>query len=290
MMNDQARNLRARVRGERLNRKAAQTIAVISGKGGVGKSNIALNLSIMLSQHRKKVLLFDLDIGMGNIDILVGNQARYTIADYFLNDIPFERIIQNGPEGLKYIAGGSGLEGAISFDNDRVNQLLDHIHTFFYDYDYFIFDMGAGISEDLVLFLSSVQDIIVVVTPEPTSIMDAYSAMKILTINDAHSNFHLLGNRMKNEKESNAVLMRLQKAVYQFLQKDSNLIGFLPEDSIISTAVKRQIPFVLLNPKSYAAKQINIITQVFLSTNLNESKIKNNTSFIEKLKIVLFRK
>lgn len=95
---------------------------------------------------------------------------------------------------------------------------------------------------------------------------------------------------MKNEKESNAVLMRLQKAVYQFLQKDSNLIGFLPEDSIISTAVKRQIPFVLLNPKSYAAKQINIITQVFLSTNLNESKIKNNTSFIEKLKIVLFRK
>ncbi len=281
MMNDQARNLRARVRGERFNRKAAQTIAVISGKGGVGKSNIALNLSIMLSQHRKKVLLFDLDIGMGNIDILVGNQARYTIADYFLNDIPFEQIIQNGPEGLKYIAGGSGLEGAISFDNDRVNQLLDHIHTFFYDYDYFIFDMGAGISEDLVLFLSSVQDIIVVVTPEPTSIMDAYSAMKI---------FHLLGNRMKNEKESNAVLMRLQKAVYQFLQKDSNLIGFLPEDSIISTAVKRQIPFVLLNPKSYAAKQINIITQVFLSTNLNESKIKNNTSFIEKLKIVLFRK
>lgn len=290
MMNDQARNLRARVRGERFNRKAAQTIAVISGKGGVGKSNIALNLSIMLSQHRKKVLLFDLDIGMGNIDILVGNQARYTIADYFLNDIPFEQIIQNGPEGLKYIAGGSGLEGAISLDNDRVNQLLDHIHTFFYDYDYFIFDMGAGISEDLVLFLSSVQDIIVVVTPEPTSIMDAYSAMKILTINDAHANFHLLGNRMKNEKESNAVLMRLQKAVYQFLQKDSNLIGFLPEDSIISTAVKRQIPFVLLNPKSYAAKQINIITQVFLSTNLNESKIKNNTSFIEKLKIVLFRK
>lgn len=289
-MNDQARKLRQRVKEQQEDRKLAHTIAIISGKGGVGKSNIALNFSINLSQHKKKVLLFDLDIGMGNIDILVGNQAGYTIADFFINNIPLEQVIQLGPEGLHYIAGGSGLEESFYLNEARVNHLLEQMQDYLYEYDYFVFDIGAGISEDLVLFLSSVKDIIVVVTPEPTSIMDAYSAMKILALNHAEVPFHLLGNRMKNEKENKDVLGRLQKVLYKFLNKESNQIGFIPEDSNISTAVKRQTPFILHKPSSLAAKQINKITNIFLNNNHRENKVEKNNSFIEKLKLVLLQR
>lgn len=286
-MSDQAEKLRNRIKRQ-MNGNPAKTIAIISGKGGVGKSNFALNFSISLSKHQKKVLLFDLDIGMGNIDLLLGKSAEKTIANFFTDDCSLDEIIQK-TDYIDYIAGGFGLNHVIKLSGGRVDNLLLELGHIVYEYDYLIFDIGAGITDELVQLLSSIENIVVVVTPEPTSIMDAYSTMKIISLHVPTVKFFLLGNRMKNEKENKQVMKRLQTVMNSFLNKDSVIIGFLPEDSSISLAVKKQIPFILYKPNSFASKQVQLITSFFLTANTFIS-IENERNFIEKLKHFLIRK
>lgn len=287
-MNDQAEKLRQRMKRQ-MNGKQAKTIAVISGKGGVGKSNFALNFSISLSKHRKKVLLFDLDIGMGNIDLLLGKSSEKTIAHFFTEDCTFDDIIQKNSD-IHYISGGYGLNEVVKLDNGRIDNLLRELYHVLYEYDYLIFDIGAGINDELVQLLASIENVIVVVTPEPTSIMDAYSTMKIIHLQVPDIHFFLLGNRMKNEKENREVLERLKRVMNSFLQKESEIIGFLPEDPTISSAVKHQIPFVLFKPNSNAARQINIVANNFLIQNEGIGQNPSEIHFIEKLKHFLLRK
>lgn len=287
-MTDQAENLRARIKRQ-LDGERAKTIAVISGKGGVGKSNFALNFSISLSKHRKKVLLFDLDVGMGNIDLLLGKTAEKTIAHFLTEEYSLDDIIQKNYD-IHYIAGGTGLNHAIKLEKDRVEHLLQELKHVLYDYDYLIFDIGAGMNDELVRLLSGIETLIVVVTPEPTSILDAYSAMKIIHLQVPEAKFYLLGNRMKNEKENNTVMKRLQAVMNSFLQKDCEILGFLPEDSTIISAVKNQIPFLLFKPNSNAAKQMRIVTKNYLMKIDSLEQTQKEDHFIERLKHFLLRK
>ncbi|PAC38093.1 P-loop NTPase family protein [Caldifermentibacillus hisashii] len=159
-----------------------------------------------------------------------------------------------------------------------------------YDYNYVIFDIGAGMNDELVRLLSGIETIIVVVTPEPTSILDAYSAMKIIHLQVPKAKFYLLGNRMKNEKENSIVMQRLQTVMNSFLQKDCEILGFLPEDSTIISAVKNQIPFLLFKPKSNAAKQMRIVTKNYLMKNDSLEQTQKEDHFIERLQHFLLRK
>ncbi|MDR4886480.1 MinD/ParA family protein [Fredinandcohnia sp. QZ13] len=283
-MIDQATALRKKLASMNNEQEQPKTIAVISGKGGVGKSNLSLNFSIALSRFGKKVLLFDMDIGMGNIDILMGITAHHSIVDLFEKNLTMKELLIKGPEGIDYIAGGNGLPNMFKLDEDKSEYLIEQLQFILNDYDYVIFDMGAGMTEENVKFLLAMDEIFVITTSEPTAITDAYSAMKYICLFDQFIPLYLIVNRAENESEGMQTLKRLKQVVLQFLVKEVNLLGVLLDDKAVQKAVSRQEPFLLYAPKALISKNLLDICKKYLDENNEQSKEKNqDTSFISKL-------
>lgn len=281
-MRDQAANLRKKI--DRLNTtKQAKTIAVVSGKGGVGKSNFSLNFALNLSKKGKKVLLFDLDIGMGNIDILLGVQAKRSIVQMYENQLSIHDIIETGPQDLSYIAAGSGLTDMFKMDESKFNYFLEQLDELITDFDYIIFDMGAGASVDSMFYVLAADECIVVTTPEPTSMMDAYAMMKHICYRNHQLPLYLLVNRAENNKDGRSIIKRLQKVMQSFLNKEIIPLGILPNDKSVSKAVINQIPFTLYDPKSKVTLAIEQIVTQYLG-NLIDIEKKVPSTFISKLK------
>lgn len=261
-----------------------KTIAVISGKGGVGKSNLSLNFSIALSNYGKKVLLFDMDIGMGNIDILMGITAHHTIADLFEDNLTINDIIIKGTEGIDYIAGGNGLPNLFKLDDKKTEYLIDQLQLVLNEYDFVLFDMGAGMTEENVKFLMAMDEIFVITTPEPTSITDAYSAIKYICLFDQSIPMYLVVNRAENESDGLQTLKRLRQAVLQFLVKEVKILGVLHDDRTVQRAVSHQKPFLLYAPKAGISKNLLEICNKYLEKNNEQKLIRNqHISFISKL-------
>nr|WP_309099363.1 MinD/ParA family protein [Fredinandcohnia onubensis] len=281
-MIDQATALRNKLGSMNNEQDQPKTIAVISGKGGVGKSNFSLNFSIALSQFGKKALLFDMDIGMGNIDILMGITAHHTIVDLFEKNLSITDLLIRGPEGIDYIAGGNGLSSLFKLDENKSQYLIDQLQSVLHDYDYIIFDMGAGMSEESVKFLMAMDEIFVITTPEPTSITDAYSVIKYICLFDQSIPMYLIVNRADNESEGMQTLKRLKQAVLQFLIKEIRLLGVLHDDKTVQKAVSHQEPFILYAPKAVISKNLLDICKSYLGSEKNQEK-NQHTSFISKL-------
>ncbi|MFC5735006.1 MinD/ParA family protein [Cytobacillus gottheilii] len=288
-MYDQAAKLRSRVENNGEGSKT-RTIAVMSGKGGVGKSNISLNMALTLSGNGYKVLLIDMDIGMGNIDILMGTSPPYTIADFFQNNVGLERIIVSGPQSLHYIAGGTGLSHFIDFDPMHMSRFMDEFQQLLYQYDFVFFDMGAGISEHSSKFILSAEDIIVVTTTEPPSITDAYAAVKHVKLLNDRIPFHFIVNRVQNEKEGKETFQRINGALKKFLGIETAFLGSIPDDQNISMAVKRQIPLVLYNDRSPAAKGIKQVADLLIKPIDDIQSMKKKTNFVANLRRLLFER
>jgi flagellar biosynthesis protein FlhG len=281
-MIDQATALRNKLGSMNNEQDQPKTIAVISGKGGVGKSNFSLNFSIALSQFGKKALLFDMDIGMGNIDILMGITAHHTIVDLFEKNLSITDLLIKGPDGFDYIAGGNGLPSLFKLDESKSQYLIDQLQSVLHDYDYIIFDMGAGMSEESVKFLMAMDEIFVITTPEPTSITDAYSVIKYICLFDQSIPMYLIVNRADNESEGMQTLKRLKQAVLQFLIKEIKLLGVLLDDKTVQKAVSHQEPFLLYAPKAVISKNLLDICKSYLGSEKNQEK-NQHTSFISKL-------
>jgi flagellar biosynthesis protein FlhG len=290
-MNDQAERLRARLLKDGSQQPMPKTLAVVSGKGGVGKSNFSLNFSISLCQKGDKVLLFDMDIGMGNLDILMGRTSNYSIADFFEKNRSLSDIVSEGPNGLRYIAGGTGLPHIVKLEDGQIARYTEELAVLMGNYDYVIFDMGAGITEESAKFILSVQEIAVITTPEPTSITDAYSAMKQIHLLDDSIPFYLVINRAQGEKEGQDTFKRISDALKRFLGRESVLLGILPDDRNIQQAVKRQIPFILFQEKSPASKAIHLMADKIGSRQVDPAAgNKHSYQFISKLKRFLFER
>jgi flagellar biosynthesis protein FlhG len=281
MVDDQAERLRERLKELRTQ---ARSIAVISGKGGVGKSNFSLNFSLALQDVKKRVLLFDLDIGMGNIDILIGENTKLTVIDFFEKQISLRETISKGPNGLDYISGGNGLGTIFRLNEETFKRFIQELEHLFLAYDYVIFDMGAGISEDSLHFLLSVDEIIVITTPEPTSMTDAYSAIKTICVNHETMPFSIVVNRAFNRRDGDSTFNRLSKAMAQFLKREITLLGVIPDDSTIMKAVIDQKPFLMYQPNCHASKALIKITNEFLKMQQSDGIVKDPTPFISKLK------
>ncbi|EIJ81481.1 cobyrinic acid ac-diamide synthase [Bacillus methanolicus PB1] len=287
-MSDQAERLRLRLRlEEKKNNKKA--IAVVSGKGGVGKSNFSLNFAITLSKWGAKALLIDMDIGMGNLDILMGSAPDLTIVDYFEKEIPLEKIMLKGPNGVRYIAGGSGLASFVKLGEAELDQFFEDLEMNFEDYDYLIFDMGAGIREDLLPFLLSVDEVFVVTTPEPTAITDAYAMMKYVHLLNSRIPLYVVVNKARSIKEGTETIQRLSKVVDQFLGRRLISLGILPDDLTVQTAVRRQIPFVNINEKSPVSRSLIEIADRYVQRKPVESTPAVKFHFVSKLKKILFK-
>ncbi|EKN63902.1 MinD/ParA family protein [Schinkia azotoformans] len=282
-MKDQAEKLRAKI--ELLQNKAkTKTIAVVSGKGGVGKSNFSLNFALGLSSAGSSVLLFDMDIGMGNIDILMGVTPNYTIVDMFESDLKLTDIIEKGTNNLSYIAAGTGLSKIFKLDNNKFELFITQLEEIIEDFEYIIFDMGAGITEESMQFILSVNELFVIATPEPTSITDAYAVMKYIHLKELDMPFYLIVNRTYSEKQALSTSNRLSNAVKQFLNKDVVTLGDLPDDRVVLKAVSHQMPFLLYAPNSDVSRSMLKIVERYTNQNFDQMKSTSSYSFISKLR------
>ncbi|MFJ8261518.1 MinD/ParA family protein [Rummeliibacillus sp. NPDC094406] len=283
-MRDQAEALRLKMQQSKI---VGQSIAVVSGKGGVGKSNFTTNFSNTLAAYGKKVIIVDMDIGMGNIHILLGKSSRNSLKDYLQGDVSLQEVIFEGPNSLHYISGGTGLAGLLEWSDLMFERLLTAFENLQATYDYILFDMGAGATNWSLDLLVAVDDIIVVSTTEPTSIMDAYSMMKYIHYKDREKNFYLLCNRVLTNEEGSDTLNRLKQTMARFLAKEVTILGALPEDKLVRQAVKRQVPFSILYPNAQITKTLKEITNRFIEGNTKEIIVPiQSNNFISKLKSI----
>lgn len=290
-MRDQAESLRLRLSRQNERKKETKSIAITSGKGGVGKSNVSLNFSIMLSKRGFRVLLLDMDIGMGNIDILLGQSSSATIIDLFYKRLSLYELIKNGPENISFIAGGTGLANVFTMDDEKIDYFLTQLQLVSEQYDYLIFDMGAGISEDRLRLLKAVHEVFIVTTPEPTAVTDAYAMMKYIHMQEKNVPFYVIVNRAQTEQEGWDTLQRLKRVAKQFLSKDIIPLGILPEDRSVSKAVVRQTPFLLFDPVSKVSRAMHMLTDRYLSARfIDEERARRPLNFFARLRHFLLER
>jgi flagellar biosynthesis protein FlhG len=290
-MRDQAESLRLRLSRRNEQQKATKAIAITSGKGGVGKSNVSLNFSIMLSKRGFRVLLLDMDIGMGNIDILLGQSSHATMIDLFYERLSLYELIKNGPENISFIAGGTGLANIFTMDEEKVDFFLTQLQSVSEQYDYLIFDMGAGISEDRLRLLKAVHEIFIVTTPEPTAMTDAYAMMKYVHMQEKNIPFYVIVNRAQTDQEGRDTLRRLKSVAKQFLNKDIIPLGVLPEDRSVYKAVVRQTPFLLFDPASKISRAMYMLTDRYLSARaMDEERVHRSFNFFARLRHFLLER
>ncbi|MFS0672454.1 MinD/ParA family protein [Ornithinibacillus sp. 179-J 7C1 HS] len=290
MIHDQAESLRRKLEeASNTTIEQAKTISFVSGKGGVGKSNIAVNFSLELCKQGKKVLLVDLDIGMGNVEILLGLQAKRTIVNLMQEQLPIYDIMELGPNNLMFIAGGTGLSDIFSVDKQITNYFLDQYKKVLQTFDFIIFDMGAGATQASIDFVLASDECIVVTTPEPTSITDAYSMIKYIAKHNKKLPMYVILNRSDNIKKGLTTVKRFQKLIEQFLQIDVQFLGVIPEDRAVSAAVIKQAPFTIENGNSRVAQSIKQLSENYLNRQVG-TIIKESSTFVERLKGLLTNK
>ena len=251
----------------------SMAIAVTSGKGGVGKTNVVGNLAIAFSKLGKKVLILDGDLGLANIDILFGIRPQYNIQHVITGEKKLVDIIVNGPGNTQIIPGGSGLQALSNLTQGQRLLLLKEFDSIEDDVDIFLIDTGAGISTNITYFNMAAEDRIVISTPEPTSITDAYALIKVMYKHHGTKNFKLLVNMAKNKNEAESVFNNLDTNLMRFLKHISlEYIGFIPRDDNILKSVRKQKPLLLSYPRSIAGKSFSLLAQNMLNGKTNKSE------------------
>jgi flagellar biosynthesis protein FlhG len=231
-------------------------VAVTSGKGGVGKSNVVVNLGVALAQQGLKVLLIDADLGLANLDILLGLSPQYTIHDVLQLRKSLPEVLVEGPEGLKILPASSGIPDLAELDEYQKMFLLNELDNYSETIDVALIDTGAGISRNVLFFNIAALERVVVANNEPTSITDAYALIKVLATQHNERRFKLLVNGLSHPREAEAVYRTLLKVSERFLGRDISLeyLGYIPHDEVVSKAVLKQQPVLTLYPKSRVSK------------------------------------
>lgn len=285
MKQDQAHKLREL--HQRINNmkqgKATKVVSITSGKGGVGKSNFAINFALALVEAGQKVVLIDLDIGMANLEILLGMNVKDHLIDMVKHKKNIWDVLEKGPNGLELISGGSGFEEILDLSEDDTNYLFTELGRLEGYADIILFDTGAGLSKESQRCHLAADEIILVTTPEPTAITDAYSVVKILNHQDSNLQVRLVVNRVQNSKEGISIANRVRMVTKQFLAKEIDVLGFLPNDSIVFQSVLEQSPFYLKYPKSQPAKWMKDMVNIYLNVNNNRSNIAGIKGFVHRL-------
>lgn len=286
-MNDQADALRSKMKRPEIRQtdKKTKVIAVVSGKGGVGKSNFTVNFSLGLQRTGRKVLIIDLDIGMANIDILLGRTSSNSIVDMIYREMSIWSVIEKGPEGLSYIAGGSGLAEVFEMNESKADYFFRQIRSLESQFDYVIFDMGAGITSNSFYFLLSSHDIFLVTTPEPTAVTDAYGMMKYIHFHDSTIPLKMVINRARSKRDGSHTAENLRRVAKQFLAKEVDDLAVIPDDQIVWKAVRTQRPFILSAPDSKPAYAIQSAADRYVKGHSRDFTEQSSIqSFLSKLK------
>ena len=274
-MADQAEELRRLVRvRQRLmggpgngvgKRFRASLIAVASGKGGVGKSNIALNLALSLARRDFKVVLVDADFGAANICVLCGSQTPYTLHDVVTGKRELKDIIVEGPHGLRIVPGAAGMADLADLDASQRFQLVNSFKKLERQADLVLIDTGAGISKNVTDIVAGVDQVLVVTVPENIAIADAYSLVKAMVAMDRAPRIRLVVNRARSEHEADDVLSNLHAVARRFLDYEIQSLGWLPEDSHLEYAVRQRVPVTVKYPYSPVSRGIKRLVDPFVN-------------------------
>jgi flagellar biosynthesis protein FlhG len=235
-------------------RPPVQVISVTSGKGGVGKTNVVANLGLALAREGKRVLVLDADLGLGNLDVLLGLVPEWTIEHVLSGAKRLGDILLDGPGGIKILPASSGLPQLTALSEPQLLLLQDEIEGLTQSYDVLLIDTAAGISSNVTFFASAAHEIVVVVSPEPTSLTDAYALMKVLSRQHRERRFRVLVNMAKHQREALQVFRKLDRAAERFLHLSLDAIGYIPMDDYLPLSVTEQRAVVDLFPKAPSSK------------------------------------
>lgn len=233
-----------------------KAIAVTSGKGGVGKTSLSVNLALCFAQMGNRVTVFDADLGLANAEVLLGIIPPYSLYEVLYGNMTLEEIVIEGPMGIRVVSGGSGFLEMANIDRSRRQQLLRMFNQFIDKDEIVLIDTGAGINKNVLGFVAAAEEVIIVVTPEPTSLTDAYALIKILSNFKLHSEVHIVVNRAADKREAMRTMGRISTAAGRFLEIKLNCLGWIPEDKHVSQAVKSQQPYFLTNPNAPASRSV----------------------------------
>jgi len=267
-MRDQADKLRQLLLNKNLNNntttsnvkeKETRVIAITSGKGGVGKTNFTINLAISLSNLGYKIIVFDADIGLGNIDIVLGVVPRNNISSVINGTKDILDIMTDGPNGIKIIPGGSGVKDLNDLSEEKVDNMIKQFTKLEGYADFILIDTGAGLSNTVLSFVRAAEEIILVTTPEPTSLTDAYAMIKTLTVYEQCDNLKVIVNRAENAREADEIFEKLSRATNKFLNIKLENLGYILNSKLVVDSVKSQNPLLLMYPNSAVSSKINAI-------------------------------
>lgn len=270
-MLDQAQRLRQMASNSGKNDRA-RIITVTSGKGGVGKSNFVVNLGITLQKLGKRVLIFDADVGMGNDDVLMGFLPKYNVFDVIFKNKTIDEVIITGPYGVKLLPGGSGLSKVEELTEEQREGFIKKLEQL-RGFDYIIMDTGAGINRSVLGFVACCEELIVLTTPEPTSLTDAYSLLKAVNYFKIKNSARVVINRAIDEKEALLTYNKFNNAVTNFLKMKLEYLGSIAEDKKLVQAVRSQQPFVINSPNCDAAQDIEKIARRLIGSEGSEQRI-----------------
>ncbi|MEN6389706.1 MAG: MinD/ParA family protein [Syntrophomonas sp.] len=279
-MKDQAEKLREMAQGIkqqieeelRYEMRKTRVLVITSGKGGVGKSTLALNLALNLCARGKKVVLMDADLGLANLDIMLGLVPQYNLHHLILGKKSLKDITITGPYGLTIIPGGSGINELANLDNEELKRIITELGKLDGQYDYMIIDTGAGISKNVITFVLAANEVLVITTPEPTAITDAYGIVKSIARKSGTINLYLVVNRVASNSEGIMVAEKFKLVCQKFLELSITPLGHIVDEPLVGEGIRRQQPFITLFPKTAASTNINIIAERLLSDDQKQTE------------------
>jgi len=253
-----------------------KTIAIASGKGGVGKTNVVANLAIALKAKGKHVMILDADLGLSNIDVLLHLSPRYNIHHVLKGEMSLHDVVIEGPHGIKILPASSGVQELTALDEFQRLKIMEEFDSCASEVDILLIDTAAGISENVAFFCIAAQEIVIVTSPEPTAITDAYALIKVLCTRYQEKEFHVLVNSVKSPEEGYEVFRRLSFATEKFLNISLDYLGDLPFDEAIPRAVRAQQAFIDAYPNIPASQRIREIATRFIE---QTTKVKGTLQF-----------
>ena len=262
---------------------SVRCIAITGGKGGVGKTNISINLATTLSKLNKRVVLLDADLGLANVDVVLGLNPAKNLSHVIENDCDLEDILIEGPEGIKIIPASSGVKRMANLNSLEQSGLISAFNSISEQLDIMIIDTAAGINDSVVNFSRAAGEVVVVVCDEPASIADAYALIKVLSRDYAVNKVHVICNQVESKAHGEMLLNQILKVIHKYLDVSVNYLGAIPEDSYLRKAVKRQVVVTSAYPRCRASEAFREIGEKLANTKSAHQSSGNLEFFVEQL-------
>lgn len=291
-MTNQAEQLRVRVQaalaGAAKQQEAgnssgrAYTFCVTSGKGGVGKTSFSVNFALALAKCKKKVLVIDGDFGFSNVNILLGKNAAYTLEHVVRREKKLAEVMEECYPNVWYISGGSGVNELIRLKDDQMEEIVEQMLVLEQQMDFIIFDTGAGINNNIIKMIDASDQTILVMNPEPTSILDSFVVLKTVAELPEKPVISALINKVTSEQEAQATYRNFSNVVHKHLAYDIELLGYITRDNRIEQSISSMVPYLIQYPSSLAASQFQRIANAITKTQTKE-KARGLRSFLKRL-------